>query len=228
MLLSAGYGERLKPLTDSCPKPLLKINEETLLSNTINFLSQIGVKHVVINVHYLADQIINYINKKKFNLTITVIQEKEKILDTGGGILNAIDCFSNQPFFVINPDTIWNKDYISEAKTMENDFLLKNQKCSMLIVNKKKSFDKKFKGDFNIKKNLVNKKNDKELNYIYTGLQIIKPEVFLGIKDKIFRMNKVWDNLIEKNELHAKESNVNFFHVSTLKVYKDLLKKFKY
>ena len=98
----------------------------------------------------------------------------------------------------------------------------------MIVVNKKKSFDKKFKGDFDIKKNLINKKNKKDLNYIYTGLQIIRPEVFSGIKNKIFKMNKIWDDLIKKKELYATESNVSFFHVSTLEVYKDLLRKFKH
>ena len=88
IILSAGFGKRLHPLTESCPKPLLKIGKETLLSNTINLLVQYEIKEVVINVHYLGDQIIEYINKKKFNLGITIIDEKEKILDTGGGILN--------------------------------------------------------------------------------------------------------------------------------------------
>jgi len=116
MILSAGYGKRLRPLTESCPKPLLKINNETLLSNTIKFLIQFGIEEVVINVHYQAEQIINYINKNKFNLAVTIIKEKEKILDTGGGILNAIHHFSGEPFLVINPDTIWISDYIKELK----------------------------------------------------------------------------------------------------------------
>ena len=96
MILSAGYGKRLLPLTESCPKSLLKINNETLLSNTLKFLIQYGIKNVVINVHYLGEQIVDYINKKKFNLSITIIREKEKILDTGGGILNAIQHFSKE------------------------------------------------------------------------------------------------------------------------------------
>ena len=84
MILSAGYGKRLQPLTLNSPKPLLKINNETLLSNTIKFLESFGTKEVVINVHYLGQQIIEYLNKKKFNLKINIIEEKKKILDTGG------------------------------------------------------------------------------------------------------------------------------------------------
>ena len=96
----------------------------------------------------------------------------------------------------------------------------------MLVVNKEKSFDKGFKGDFNLENNLINKKNKNNLKYIYTGLQIIKPEVFSNLTDKVFSINKIWDKLISQNELNAVESNINFFHVSTLDIYNDLLKKF--
>jgi len=122
MILCAGYGKRLNPLTINCPKPLLKIGNETLLSNTIKFLEKYGIKHVVINVHYLAKQIVDYINKKRFNLSITIVEEKNEILDTGGGVLNAIKNFSNETFLIINPDTIWNLDYLKELKLMEKFF----------------------------------------------------------------------------------------------------------
>ena len=118
MILAAGFGKRLNPLTLDCPKPLLKIGKETLLSNTINFLENYGIKEVVINVHYFSDQIIEYINEKKLNLKITIVNEKEKILDTGGGILNALKYF-NKSFLCINPDTIWNSNYIEELKKLE-------------------------------------------------------------------------------------------------------------
>ena len=92
----------------------------------------------------------------------------------------------------------------------------------MLIVDKSKSFDKNFKGDFNLEDNLINRKNKENLKYIYTGLQIIKPELFTNIKEKIFSINKIWDVLIQKNELFGMESNINFTHISTLEIYKNL------
>ena len=221
MILAAGFGKRLNPLTLNIPKPLLKIGNETLLSNTINFLENYGIKEVVINVHYFSDQIIEYINKKKFNLKITTVNEKEKILDTGGGILNALKFFE-ESFVCINPDTIWNLNYLEELKKMENNFFSNKQKCYLLIVNKKKSFDKNIKGDFNLKNTLVTREENKNLKYIYTGLQIISPKIFSNIKDEVFSMNKVWNKLIQNEELFALESNINFLHVSTLDIYKKL------
>jgi MurNAc alpha-1-phosphate uridylyltransferase len=229
MILAAGYGKRIHPLTLKIPKPLLKIGKETLLHNTIKFLELYGIKDVVINVHYLGEQIIDYMNERKFNLNVNIIKEKDKLLDTGGGVLNAINYFSNEPFFIINPDTIWNKNYLKEIKEMENFFFKEiNAKCALLVVNKKKSFDKSFKGDFNLEKDLISRIEKKNLNFVYTGLQIIKSEAFSNINEKFFSMNLIWDNLIKKNELYGIESNVNFMHISTLDIYKDLIKKIKY
>ena len=230
MILAAGFDKRINPLTLKSPKPLLKIGNETLLSNTLKFLELFGIKQVVINVHYLGEQIVHYINKNKFNLTISMVKEKDKILDTGGGVLNAIGYFLSDPFLIINPDTIWNSYYLEELKLMEKLFFEnKKSKCFLLAVNKEKSFDQSFKGDFNLKNNLINRKHSDNLKYIYTGLQIIKPKVFSGYDAKVFSINKIWDKLIERNELHGMESNIDFLHVSTLNIYKNLLeKKFKH
>ena len=226
MILAAGFGKRIHPLTLKSPKPLLKIGNETLLSNTLKFLELFGIKQVVINVHYLGEQIVNYINKNKFNLTISMVKEKDKILDTGGGVLNAIGYFLSDPFLIINPDTIWNSYYLKELKLMEKLFFEnRKNKCFLLVVNKEKSFDQSFKGDFNLKNNLINRKHSDNLKYIYTGLQIIKPKVFSGYDAKVFSINEIWDKLIERNELHGMESNIDFLHVSTLNIYKNLLKK---
>ena len=226
MILAAGFGKRIHPLTLKHPKPLLKIGKETLLSNTLKFLKLFGIKQAVINVHYLEEQIVDYISRNKFDLTVTVVKEKDKILDTGGGVLNAIQHFSNLPFLIINPDTIWNLHYLKELKLMEKSFFEnKKNKCSLLVVNKKKSFDQSFKGDFNLENNLISRKNRDDLNYIYTGLQVIKPEVFYDLDARVFSINRIWDKLIETNELHGIESNIDFLHVSTLDIYKSLLEK---
>ena len=221
MILAAGFGKRLNPLTLHCPKPLLQIGEETLLSNTINLLVKYEIKEVVINVHYLSDQIIKYIKKKNFNLTITIVDEKEKILDTGGGILNALKYFT-ESFICINPDTIWNLNYLKELKKMEKNFFSNKEKCYLLVVDKIKSFDKNIKGDFNLEKNLITRKKGDNLKYIYTGLQIINPKIFENIEDKVFSINKLWNQLIQSKELFALKSNNDFLHVSTLDIYKKL------
>ena len=226
MILCAGFGKRLRPLTLFNPKPLLKIDGKTLLSNTLNILEQFGIKQVVINVHYLGDQIIDYIKKNEFNMAITTENEKGKILDTGGGVLNALQHFSNKPFIVVNPDTIWNSNYLEELRKMEKEFFInKKNKCFLLVVNKNKSFDQSIKGDFNLENNLISRKNKENLKYIYTGIQILTPNVFDHLDLKVFSINKIWDRLIQNGNLFGMVSNINFLHVSTLNVYKRLLEK---
>tara|TARA_B110000438_G_C15788258_1_gene639434 strand:+ start:1032 stop:1721 length:690 start_codon:yes stop_codon:yes gene_type:complete len=221
IILSAGFGKRLNPLTLNYPKPLLKIGKETLLSNTIKFLEKLEIKEAIINVHYLGNQISEYIRKNKFNLNIKVINEEKEILDTGGGILNALK-YLDENFICINPDTIWNSQYIEEFKSMEGNFFLNEKKCNLLVVDKLKSFDKNLKGDFNLESGLVSRKEGKDAKYIFTGLQIINSKVFTNINDKVFSVNKIWNELIKNKELFGLESNVNFLHVSTLDIYNKL------
>jgi len=142
-------------------------------------------------------------------------------LDTGGGILNALKYF-NESFICVNPDTIWNFNYLKELEKMQSNFFSNNKKCYLLLVDKKRSFDKNLKGDFNLEKTLVKKYIYENSKYIYTGLQIINPEIFQNISEKVFSMNKIWNKLIEKDQLYALESNIDFLHVSTLDIYKKL------
>ena len=146
MVLCAGFGKRLRPLTSSNPKPLLEIGNKTLLSNTLDILRQFGIKQVVLNLHYLGDKIVDYVKSNEFNLKVTTVVEKDKILDTGGGVLNAIKYFSNETFLIINPDTIWNTQHLKELKLMEKNFFSnEKRKCSLLVVKKEKSFDQNLK-----------------------------------------------------------------------------------
>ena len=225
MVLSAGFGKRVRPLTLKKPKSLLDLGNQTLLSNTLKFLSNHGVEKVVINVHYLADQIIEYVSKNKFNLEIIISDEKDVILDTGGGVLNAIKNFSDNPLIIINPDTVWNRSYLKDLDLMEKLFKTeKNIQCSLLVVKKDRSFDQSFKGDFSLNMNKISRKPN-NLSYVYTGLQLVKPKLFLNFETKIFSMNQVWDHLIKSNSLYGIESNIEFLHVSDFNIYKKITKK---
>ena len=223
IILGAGFGKRMRPITKKIPKPLIKINGVTLLENSIKFLSSLGVKHIVVNAHHLHKEMINFVKRKKFSSKINVVVEKRKILDTGGGILNASRKFKKQIFFVLNPDTIWRKGYKKEFRKLEKVYL-KNKKSAMLLVSKSKSYDRSFKGDFNLnsKNEILRQKNNK---FIFTGAQIINRSVFKKRKIKPFSMNKVWDDLIKNKELIGVTSRQKFFHINNYKIYKKLNKK---
>ncbi len=223
IVLGAGFGKRMHPITKKIPKPLVTINNITLLEKSIKFLASIGIKHIVVNAHFRHKQISDFIKKKHFSSKIDLVIEKGKILNTGGGILNASKIFKKQNFFVLNPDTLWRKGYKSEFRKLEKNYK-KNNKPIMLLVSKSKSYDKSFKGDFNLNSNneISRQKNNK---FIFTGAQIINRSVFKYKKIKPFSMNIVWNDLIKNKRLIGIKSKQKFFHINNYKIYKKLYKK---
>ena len=216
MVLAAGIGKRMQPLTLKTPKPLLEINNISLVERAINLLIDHGVQEISVNVYYLPDQIEKYLRKKNFNAKINISNEKDLLLDTGGGVLKGTTQFKDNPFFVINPDTLWSKNYLEEVKKLEEIFY-KNNKPSLLIVNKKLSLDKSLRGDFNLKNEKIFK--DKENQFIFTGLHITSRNFLITEKSKVFSMNKIWNDLIKKNDLQGKESKQKFYHLNTFEMY---------
>jgi len=222
LILCAGYGKRLNPLTLNTPKPLLEIKNISLLENTINLINDYGIKNILINTFYLKEQIKEFINKKNFNCKINIIEDGNSILDTGGGILNLIKKSENENFIIFNPDTLWRKEYIAVIRKMESFYLQNKIHNILLVVNKSKSFDKKFKGDFNL--NSKNILNYKEKNFIYTGCQIINKSVFSKINKKSFSIVEIWNQLINENKLYGFESLNDFIHITDIEIFKKLSK----
>ena len=220
MILAAGLGKRMQPISLKTPKPLIKIGNKNLLDRAVELLVSHGVDEIAINVHHLADQIKDFINKKKYKAKIIISHEQDMLLDTGGGIFNATKSFK-EPFVVINPDTLWGNAYSSELRDLE-DLYFQHKKASLLLVNKNLSFDSSFRGDFNLQKSKVTRNNNNEL--IFTGLQILDQSVFNSSKDEIFSMNDIWDNLIENNSLIGIESNQKFYHLNSKETYDKILK----
>jgi len=224
LILCAGFGERLKPLTLEKPKPLLELNNLTLLENTINLIKELGIKNILLNTFYLKNKINDYLNKKNFNISINIVEDGHKILDTGGGIKNMINNLNEENFLVFNSDTIWNVNYIKPIVKMNEFFENNNVKNILLVVNKKLSFDTKLKGDFNLKKNLLSKNTTNE--YIYTGCQILSKDILNGSQKKIFSITEIWNDLIEKGNLFGFDSKNKFYHLTNLEIYNKLLKNY--
>ena len=222
IILCAGFGKRVKPFTNDIPKPLLKINNKTLLENTINLVEKLGIKNILINVFYLKEKINEFVREKKFNLNIKIVEEKPEIMDTGGGVNNITKHSDDNFFLVFNPDTVWSVDYANEIYEMEKIFFSKNLKNLLMVVNKELSFDNSFKGDFNFQKDLLKKNNINQ--FIFTGCQFIDTSIFHNFNKKVFSMNEIWKILLKNEELYGFESKKNFYHITNSEIYKKLLK----
>ena len=223
MILAAGYGKRMKHLTKEVPKPLLKINDRELLSYNIEFFLNLGCNKIVINTHYLHNEIKIFVEKKFSNNNINLIFEPE-LLNTGGGIKNALSYFGEKNFLVTNSDILWNDDNRKDI----NDFIFEYQKikfCKLLLVeNKKFKGLKKKEGDFKLEKDLISRWEKNDPHLYFSGLQIINPNIFSQIKQYSFSMNLLWDILIKYNQLQGKISNSIVTHIGDINAYNEIKK----
>ena len=223
MILAAGLGTRMQPLTLKTPKPLIKIGEHNLLERSINLLIQHGIKEIVINVHHLADQIERFIKNKDLKIKITISNERNELLDTGGGIFKGTESFGDDPFIVINPDTVWSSTYKNELNLLE-ELYSKTKKICLLVVEKSLSFDSTFKGDFNVDDNNRISRNSTN-QFIFTGMQILNRKIFKKTEKKIFSMNEIWNDLIAEKNILALKSKKKFYHLNSKNIYEELLKE---
>ena len=220
LILCAGYGKRLQPITNDIPKPLLKIKNTNLLDNALNFVQSLGISNIKINTFYLSEKIQNFIESKNYHLNIDVVSDGEKILDTGGGIFNLIKQSEDEDFLILNPDTLWNSNYVNTFNKMEKYYFKNNVKNLLMVVNKNKSFDNRFKGDFSLNKNKLSKEIKNE--FIYTGCQILNKKVFQKINSNIFPIYEIWNGLINNKELYGYESLTEFIHLTDIEIFKKL------
>ena len=223
LILSAGYGKRLNPITLKIPKPLIEINEISLLENSIIFLESLGIKNIKINTYYLHNQIQSFILNRKSKVKIEILNDGNEILDTGGGTLNLINSSNENDFIVLNPDTIWGDNYLGTTKNMVDYYFKKKIKNLLMVVSKENSFDERMRGDFSLNNDQLLKKEEND--FIYTGLQIINKSLFNNEKVNPFSVNKIWDKAIKNKVLYGFESKDHFIHLTDLYIYNKLVKK---
>ena len=218
MILAAGYGKRMNNLTNSTPKPLLKINNKELLRHNIDFFTNLGCKKIIINTHYLHDKVQHCIERYYSDRNI-IISYEPTLLNTGGGIKNALSSLGNNNFIVTNSDILWKENNSEDVLNFINNYQ-EIETCKLLLA-KDHNLEglKKSTGDFKYEDGLVTrwKKNDPYL--YYTGLQIINPIVFKLIEGVSFSLNKLWDLLIDKDNLLGEISSSNIAHIGDINAF---------
>ena len=219
LILCAGYGKRLNPITLDTPKPLLKLKNVTMLEYCINLIINLKIKKIIINTFYLGDQISKFIKDKKFSAKIEIVEDGKEILNTGGGILNMINHSESDNFLVFNPDTLWSQNYISDIIKMQNYYTSNKLNNILLLTNKELSFDKNLKGDFELDNNLVKKGNN---NFIFIGCQILNKNLFANYEIRNFSIKEIWNDLLKKKQLNGFKTFNKFYHLTDLDTFKKL------
>ena len=220
LILCAGFGKRLNPVTLKTPKPLLKIKNKTLLEGCISMLIKLEIKKILLNTFHLKQQIFDFIKNTKFPIEIEIIDDGKDILNTGGGIVNMSNYSESDDFLILNPDTVWGDGYVDEIKKMQNIYFSNRLTNILLVTQKKLSYDKNLSGDFELRKNLLKKNENKD--FVYTGCQILNKNLLKNRQKINFPINEIWDQLLKKNELNGFESIIKFRHLTNLEIFKKL------
>ena len=217
MVLAAGFGVRLRPITDTMPKPLVKVLGRTLIDRTIDRLHDGGVEMFVVNTHHLSEQIHQHL-KKRFDVKILFSLEDE-ILETGGGISNALSKFNNEPFFACNGDTLWLNGTQDAVNRMVRHWDADKMDALLMLHSTVNAFGYEGLGDFDMDPlgGLSRRLESKVSPYLFTGVQILHPRLFKKAPKGPFSLNLLYDKANEKGRLYGIVHDGEWFHVGTPK-----------
>ena len=219
MIMAAGLGTRMAPLTLERPKPLIPLNGKPLIDHVIDRLVQGGVNFIIVNVHYKADQLITHLENRARDkrVEIRISNETGAILDTGGGIAKALPDFGGEPFFTYNSDSIWVEGMGSALARMRARWNPETMDALMLLAPCATSIGYDGRGDFEMD-SWGSLKRRAEMNlapFVWKGLQILHPRLFDTAPKGRFSINRLWDEAIEKGRLFGVRLDGVWIHVGT-------------
>ena len=216
MVLAGGLGERLRPLTENRPKPLVDVNGKPLMDYALDRLADAGVEQVVVNHHYLGQQVVDHVTSRAFPYEIILSDESAELLGTGGGVVNALPLLGDDPFFVINSDAIWLDGAVpaltrlADAWTDEMDFLLLT-----VPLGRASGFDGP--GDFTLKPDgrLAFRDEAPSAPLAYCGVQLLHPRGLVDAPEGSFSMVTMWRRVVPAGRLFGLEHDDYWLHVGT-------------
>jgi MurNAc alpha-1-phosphate uridylyltransferase len=217
-VLAAGKGERMRPLTDNCPKPMLYVGGVTMLDRALDALVAAGVEEVVVNVHYLGDMIVEHLKTR--TVPKITISKEDVLLDTGGGVKQALSFFGDEPFYVLNADVLWTDgDTLPTLERMAKQWDSSKMDLLLLVhtIDGLPSYmghgDYKLDGDFG--RPVFAKDGNVDPNVIFTGPRIVNPRLFDGAPDGKFSFLQLFHKAEEAGRLYALLHDGEWHHVGT-------------
>jgi MurNAc alpha-1-phosphate uridylyltransferase len=216
MVLAAGLGTRMRPLTDRVPKPLVMLAGRPLLGHVLDRLAEAGVKRAVVNVHHLADQIEAYLAARSAP-EIVVSDERDAVLETGGGVKKALHHFSGRPFLVHNSDSVWSEGAGSNLRLLMDSWKPVQMDALLLLARRDSSIGYGGRGDFHLDASgrLTRRGQGEETPFVFAGVSVLKPQLFDGLSKPAFSLNAIFDRAIATGRLHGIALVGTWMHVGT-------------
>lgn len=222
MIMAAGLGTRMRPLTLDRPKPLVEVQGKALIDHAIDRLVQAGVTMIVVNVHYQAEKLKAHLAKRR-DVEIRLSEETDVLLGTGGGIVKAMPNFEGKPFFVHNSDSIWVEGIGHALDRMQVLWNPGEMDALLLLASMVTALGFEGTGDFNLDaEGRISRVGEQRMSpFAYPGVQIVHPKMFDNAPSGAFSMNLLWDRAIEKNRLFGVRLDGVWMHVGTADAVKE-------
>jgi N-acetyl-alpha-D-muramate 1-phosphate uridylyltransferase len=216
MVLAAGLGTRMRPLTDTKPKPLVQVAGKALIDHVLDKLAAAGVKTAVVNVHYLADQIERHLAKRK-KPKIVISDERGLLLDTGGGVAKALPLLGDTPFFHVNSDTLWLDGETPNLTRLAQSFDAAKMDALLLLAPAKGSIGYGGSGDFSLHADghLVARVTGTQAPLVYAGVAILAPALFQAAPEGAFSLTALFERAAAKGRLHGLRLEGQWMHVGS-------------
>lgn len=214
MLLAAGLGTRMKPLTDNCPKPLIEVSGRTLVDRVLDKLVAQGVYRAVVNVHYLADMMREHLKQRK-DIEIIISDESDLLLETGGGVVKALPLLGDEPFFVINTDVTWATAGDTTFRKMADAYDADEMDALLLLADMGATLGFRGPGDFFLGADgrLMRRGDKPSAPYVFAGTHITRAELLRGYEAKPFSANVYWNAMGKAGRLFGTVMSPFWMHV---------------
>ncbi len=217
MVMAAGIGKRMRPLTATRPKPLVRVAGKALIDHSLDRIEAAGIGHVVVNVHYLADALEAHLAAQKRNFTIAVSDERGQLLETGGGMMKALPLLTGDPILIVNSDNIWTDGPQDSIANLARHWDDARMDALLLVIRQASATGHGGKGDFHMDPNgrLSRRKPGRVAPFVYTGIQLVSRRLLADAPEGPFSTNIFWDRAIAAGRLFGLSHMGQWFDVGT-------------
>ena len=214
MVMAAGRGLRMRPLTETVPKPLVRLAGKPLIDHVLDRLAEAGIEDAVVNVHYLADLLVAHLAART-HPRIVISDERDALLDTGGGTKKALPLLGNDPVLTFNSDSVWVEGLGANLRNLMAAFDPERMDALLMIADAARTIGYVGRGDFTMDPAglLARRGESTTAPYMFAGVQIIKPGLFADGPDGAFSTNLIWDRLIDQGRLYGQRMGGTWMHV---------------
>lgn len=222
MIMAAGLGTRMRPLTNDRPKPLVEVHGKALIDHAIGRLAAAGVKLIVVNVHHHAQMLRDHLAKRN-DVKVVISDESDALLDSGGGIAKAMALFEGEPFFTHNSDSVWVEGTGRALDRMKAMWNPDTMDSLMLVAPTVNARCYEGRGDFMMDADgrLTRVPEHRVAPFVWIGVQILHPRLFEGAPEGKFSINPLWDKAIEKGRLYGIRLDGIWMHIDRPEAVKD-------